>query len=57
MQITLHAPQIVYLSLVLIGIVTAIIDHGKPRTNENAWSTLVSAAIAIALLYWGGFFK
>jgi amino acid transporter len=50
------APQIIYLSLVFIGLLIAANQHGKERTPHNFWITLVGTTIAFFILYWGGFF-
>ena len=49
-------PQIIYLSLVFIGLLIAANQHGKERTPHNFWVTLVASLIPISLMYWGGFF-
>jgi len=51
----MSTPAIIYLVLSLIGLIAAAYLHGKP-TKTNFWTTLLSAAIAISLLTWGGFF-
>ena len=51
------APQIIYLSIVFIGLLIAANLHGKERTPHNFWVTLVATAITISLMYWGGFFN
>jgi hypothetical protein len=57
MLIRLGLPQCLYVLITLLGLVLAIRDHGKPRSKENAWLSLVSLAIVYALLIWGGFFR
>lgn len=54
---TLHAPQIIILALMAIGLGVSIARHGMPRTNENVVVSIISTAIMLALLYWGGFFS
>jgi hypothetical protein len=49
-------PQIIYLSLVFMGLLIGANQHGKERTPHNFWNTLVATIITISLLYWGGFF-
>ncbi len=56
MSIALHAPQYIYLALLFAGLIWAAHDHGKPRDDQNFWSTLIASSIMFALLYWGGFF-
>lgn len=55
---TLHWPQITYLNLLLIGLGITISKHGQPETGKhNAFSKLISVAIILTLLYFGGFFN
>ena len=57
MTFTLGAAQIIFLALILVAIVLHGINHGKEREDKyNVWLAMVSAAIEIALLWWGGFF-
>ena len=49
-------PQIILLSLVLIGLLITANLHGKERPNYNFWLSLISNVITLAILYWGGFF-
>jgi hypothetical protein len=53
----LGIPQIIYLSLVGFGLTMSIVNHGKPRSNENAMTTFIGGAVSLTLLYFGGFFK
>jgi len=50
------APQIIYIVLLALGVGIAWNNHGK-ATTTNFWATLVSTAITVGLLIWGGFFK
>jgi hypothetical protein len=50
------APQIIYLSLVFIGLLLVANQHGKERTPHNFWVTLTATIINLFLMYWGGFF-
>jgi len=56
MTFTLHVPQIIWLVLVIYGTAYALVNHGKPRPPYNIWIDLVSTAISLGLLWWGGFF-
>ena len=57
MTFTIHAPQIIYLALTIIGAVYTISKHGQPKTGKyDAVSSTISNAIIMLLLYWGGFF-
>lgn len=54
---TLHAPQIILLVLMLWGTGMSLAKDGQPRTGKyNFVCALISDAINISLLYWGGFF-
>ena len=54
----MKAPQIIYLVLTAINLLTSANLHGKPKSGNNTfWSALISAAIFIPLLWWGGFFN
>lgn len=50
-------PQYTILALVLVGLGASLSDHGRPRSAENAWTTLIAAVLNLWLLYMGGFFK
>lgn len=52
----LHWPQITYIVISTLGIGISIAQHGKPRSNENAFTTIIASCIAYALMYAGGFF-
>ena len=57
MTFTLGAAQIIFLALILVAVVSHGINHGKERKDKyNVWIAMVSAAIEIALRWWGGFF-
>ena len=49
-------PQIIMIVLLSMDITLGLAFHGKPRPNYNGWTSLISAIIMVALLYWGGFF-
>lgn len=52
-----HAPQIIYIFISIIGLMSASYLHGKPKTGKHSvWTTIVSVTIGLTLLYWGGFF-
>lgn len=57
MNITLHAPQFIYLALMLLGLGIALAKDGEPKTgNHNFWATFIGECLLCSLLYWGGFF-
>jgi len=49
--------QIIFLSLVFIGLLLAAYKHGKERSNYNFWEILIGCIINLLLLWWGGFFN
>ena len=50
-------PQIIYLSILFIGLLLAANLHGKPKEGEyNFWTTFLSYIIILTLLFYGGFF-
>ena len=53
----MKAPQIIVIVLMSISLLTTAHDHGKPRKDNNFWTTLLSTAITFGLLVWGGFFN
>ena len=50
-------PQIIYLALAFMALGISLAKHGESRSNHNFGLTLLSMAIAIYILWWGGFFK
>ncbi|UWG96827.1 hypothetical protein LPY66_18410 [Dehalobacter sp. DCM] len=50
-------PQIIYIVLIALSLGINIAEHGKPRSNNNAWYAVISAAITTGILIWGGFFS
>lgn len=53
----LHAPQIIYSILLLLGSGISIALYGKPRTDSyDIVDCLIGPAICFSLLYWGGFY-
>lgn len=53
----LHWPQIVWLTLVLIGLGMSLEQHGKPRTGRhNVWLSLFGGGVGFWIVYGGGFF-
>ncbi len=54
----MKTPQIIYLVLTGINLLTSSYMHGKERTGKhNVFVTLIVTALVIGLLYWGGFFN
>jgi len=48
--------QILYLILTVFGLGITLAKHGEPRDPYNFWGTLLSTAMLLGILYWGGFF-
>jgi len=53
----LKTPQIILLILMVLGLGIHMAKHGQSQGEYNGWIKLVDVCIAIALLYWGGFFN
>ena len=50
-------PQIIMIVMMCLVLFINVANHNKPREGKyNAWQALVSIAIQISLLTWGGFF-
>jgi len=50
-------PQGIYLALVAMSIGVSLARFGQSKQGTYGWTEmLVSPAIALGLLYWGGFF-
>ena len=53
----LHWPQLAVVILMVLGLGISLVQHGDSKTGrESFWTSLVSAAVTIWLLYEGGFF-
>lgn len=48
-------PEGIYLAIVFIGLGVTIARHGQTR-EYDALNALISTALGLSLLYWGGFF-
>lgn len=58
MNPTLHAPQILMLGLMILGLGISLAQHGEPRTGKhNLMHSIIGCAIQFGLMYWGGFFS
>lgn len=53
----MSTPAIITIVLMSAGLLLTAHDHGKPRKPNNFWTTLLSTAITLGLLLWGGYFK
>lgn len=50
-------PQIIYLALMSMRIGIALANHGEPAPKYSVGYTLIGTVLALALLWWGGFFS
>ena len=50
-------PQWTLLFLMALGLGVSLANHGRPRGPESFWTSIISVAITLTLLYLGGFFK
>lgn len=48
-------PQLVYLGLMVFGLGLALSKHGD-QTTISIWAISIRSGVALALLYFGGFF-
>jgi hypothetical protein len=39
-----------------MGVGISIVKHGEPRSPHSMWASIIGTPLAVALLYWGGFF-
>ena len=53
----MNAPAVVMAVLMLIGLLVAAHDHGKPRKPMHFPNALIGVAIEILILWWGGFWR
>jgi len=42
---------------VFLGLLVSVHEHGRPRSNGNAFGFIVGTIVAASLLIAGGFFK
>lgn len=50
-------PQFAMVSIALIGLLIGARNHGKPRTPESFWSTVIGVCLQTFLLIAGGFYR
>lgn len=50
-------PQLIYVVLLVLGLVVATLDHGKPRKPSHVGTHVLAVIIMTALIWWGGFFR
>lgn len=51
------APQIIVIILLAIGSFSSLSNNGKAKGHYSFNDWLISPAIWVGLLYWGGFFS
>ena len=50
-------PQMIYLALLVVALITLGARHGKPKEGvNNGYVDFVCVVLNILLMYWGGFF-
>lgn len=49
-------PQLIMLGLMCIGLGVGLSKHGEAQARHNIVIDLISVAVQLGLLYWGGFF-
>lgn len=52
----MRAPQIILIVLYAMSLAISLCKHGEDKGKYNFWSSLIAAAIDVAILKWGGFF-
>lgn len=52
----MRAPQIIMIVMLAMAVTISLCKHGEDKGKYNIWSCLISTAIEVALLKWGGFF-
>lgn len=53
-----YIPQIIMIVLYSINLITSATKHGEQKEESyNFWVTLLSTALSIWILKWGGFWK
>jgi hypothetical protein len=55
MELIWHWPQIVWVGFAAAGFGIAAVKHGEPRKPYSVWDQVFGIAIAVPLLYFGGF--
>lgn len=53
----MKAPQIIMIIILAMGVGINLVKHGEPKDGNYSFPiSLISAAIEVGLLIWGGFF-
>lgn len=51
-------PEGIWFALLALSLVIGVAKDGEPRTGKHSLAgTMLNAALAFGLLYWGGFFS
>jgi len=53
----MNAPQIIMIILLSVNTAMHLAQDGEPRGNYNFWMKLLTVAITVLILIWGGFFE
>lgn len=52
----MKVPQIIMIVMMAMAVTISLCKHGENKGKYSFWSTLLSVAIEVTLLKWGGFF-
>ncbi len=53
----MHAPQIIWIVLAVLGVGISLAKDGEPKTDSHSFMTsVICTSIVASILYWGGFF-
>jgi len=54
---TLEAPQIIYITITMLGLGVSLAKHGNPKRGKESFTiALFANVLIITILWWGGFF-
>jgi len=53
----MNAPQIIMIILLTLNTALHLDQHGQPRGNYHFGMKLLTVAITVLILIWGGFFE
>jgi asparagine N-glycosylation enzyme membrane subunit Stt3 len=57
MMIKEALPQLIFMAIMMFSLGVELVEHGRPRKGKNnAFTALAGSALALFLLWWGGFF-
>lgn len=52
----MNIPQIIVIVMFSLNVGISLAKHGQSQGRYSFWATLISVAIWVGLLTWGGFF-